>query len=231
MYGVWEKAGRIIRLSHTFKRQLPPSLNGKSIKASRHRRMASEPLTKEEAKLLINAIGKGFRGARDKAYLSLLYRCGLRNNECRMLDFSDIRSDGEYYSENWTVRIRHPKGVKRGAKPRELGLDKKTKKLVSEWINVRGSEDGPLFLTTKGKRIDTSHFRRKIKKLGAKAGIARRVHPHALRHTFARTLNDEGHSVRLIQLALGHSNLNTTATYLQGLGDPETIALTKERDW
>lgn len=188
--------------------------------------MGSEPLTPDEAAALLDAIGGGFTGTRDRAYLCLLYRCGLRNNECRMLDIEDIRE-----GTPWTVRVRHPKGEARGARPRELGLDEGTRAIVGEWIKIRGTRPGPLFITSKGTRLDTSHFRRKVKWLGQKAGITRRVHPHALRHTFARTLHDEGASVRLIQLALGHQNMGTTEKYLQGLGDPETIALTSERDW
>jgi integrase len=189
--------------------------------------MASEPLTKDEAKRLIDAIGFGFAGIRDRAYLAILYRCGLRNNECRMLDIQDIRTD----LEPWTLRVRSPKGVARGVKPRELGIDKGVRGHLEVWLRVRGLAAGPLFQTRCGNRVDTSHFRRKVKVLAKSAGIIRRVHPHALRHTFARTLNDEGVSVRLIQLGLGHSNLNTTATYLQSLGDPEVIDLTSKREW
>jgi site-specific recombinase XerC len=189
--------------------------------------MSSEPLTKDEARRLIDAVGYGFAGIRDRAYMSILYRCGLRNNECRMLDIEDLRMD----SEPWTVRVRHPKGVAKGALPRELGVDSVTRGHIEPWLQVRGLAAGPLFITRCGNRIDTSHFRRKIKVLAKSAGIIRRVHPHALRHTFARTLNDEGVSVRLIQLGLGHSNLNTTATYLQSLGDPEVIDLTSKRKW
>ena len=189
--------------------------------------MASEPLTKEEAKRLLDAVGWGFAGTRDRAYLAILYRCGLRNNECRMLDIEDLKMDGE----PWTLRVRHPKGVDRGAPPRELGIDAGTREYLQLWLRVRGNAAGPLFATSTGRRVDTSHFRRKIKVLAKSAGIIRRVHPHALRHTFARTLHDEGVSVRLIQLGLGHARLNTTATYLQSLGDKEVIDLTSEREW
>jgi len=185
-----------------------------------------EPLTKEEAKKLIRACNGGYTGFRDKAYLSLLYRCGLRNNECRMLDIEDLRAEGD-----WSIRVRYPKGVANGAKPRSVGIDQGTREHLETWLAFRGTAPGPLFMTTKGKRLDTSHFRRKVKILSKAAGITRRVHPHALRHTFARTMHDEGVSMRLIQLALGHSRLDTTATYLQSLGDPEVIATTAGREW
>ena len=190
--------------------------------------MASEPLTPQEAKRLVDAVGGGYVGCRDRAYLALLYRCGFRNNEVRMLDLDDVRRE----LEPWTVRTRSPKGIASGrAKPRELGIDPGTQATLERWLSLRGNAAGPLFTTSRGKRLDTSHLRRKIKTLAKSAGITRRVHVHALRHTFARGLNDEGVSVRLIQLALGHSNLNTTAVYLQSLGDPEVIAVTSTREW
>lgn len=189
--------------------------------------MASEPLTAPEAARLIGAVGGGFSGMRDRAYLALLYRCGLRNNECRMLDLHDLRMDGE----PWSVRVRSPKGVGRGVKPREIGIDSLTRGHLEGWLRVRGHSAGILFQTRTGNRVHTSHFRRKVAWLAKAACITRRVHPHALRHTFARGLNDEGVSMRVIQLALGHSQLNTTAIYLSSLGDPEVIAATSDREW
>lgn len=187
-----------------------------------------DPLTPDEAKALIEATGRhGFIAARDRAFLSLLYRCGLRNNEARMLDMHDIRDD----RDPWTVRVRYPKGWENGKPPRELGIDQGTKAHLREWLAWRGTKVGPLFVTTKGGRIHTSHYRRRIKWLGERAGIRRRVHPHVLRHTFARTLMDEGVPIRLIQEALGHSSLATTEKYLQGIGAPEVVAMTSERDW
>ncbi len=188
----------------------------------------SEALTPDEAKRLLAAVGGGFVGLRDRAYLALLFRCGLRNNEARMLELDDLHRD----REPWSARVRFPKGIQSGrGKPREIGVDRRTRELLEAWLKVRGDAAGPLFWTSRARRLDTSHLRRKIKLLGKAAGITRRVHPHALRHAFARSLNDEGVSMRLIQLALGHAKLNTTEVYLRSLGDPEVIAATSEREW
>lgn len=184
-----------------------------------------EPLTGDEMKRLYRAFGKTPTGVRDRAFVSLLHGCGLRINECRMLDFDDLRQS----DEGWSVRVRHPKGAGRGAPPREIGINASTLGMLTPWLKVRGNEPGPLFHTRNGKRMDASHFRRRLPQAAKSAGIARRVHPHSLRHTFARELNDEGINMRLIQLALGHANLNTTAIYLQSLGDPEVIAMTGGR--
>ena len=188
----------------------------------------SEALTSGEARRIIDAVGGGFVGLRDRAYLALLFRCGLRNNEAIMLDLDDLHRD----REPWSIRVRFPKGIASGrGKLREIGIDSPTQAILELWLAIRGNAAGPLFYTSTKKRIDTSYLRRKVKVLGKAAGITRRVHPHAFRHAFARGLNDEGVSIRLIQLALGHRALNTTAIYLQSLGDPEVIAATSKREW
>jgi integrase/recombinase XerD len=55
------------------------------------------------------------------------------------------------------------------------------------------------------------------------------VHPHAFRHTFARELYDEGVGILEIMLALGHSSVKTTQTYLQSIGANEVISVTSAR--
>ena len=55
---------------------------------------------------------------------------------------------------------------------------------------------------------------RACQKAARKAGIAKAVHPHSLRHAFATHLLDAGVNLRTIQILLGHANLETTARYL-----------------
>jgi len=186
----------------------------------------SEPLKTSEATALLEKLGGTVTGVRDKAYLCVLYRCGLRNNECRMLDLNDYHQEGN----DWFLRVRHVKNASRGAKPRSVGVDPRTRDCLGLWLAIRGETPGPLFRTSTGRRMDTSHFRRKLPQLAKAAGIERKVSPHCLRHTFAHELNEEGVSMRLIQILLGHSDLGTTAVYLAGLGDPEAIATTARRN-
>jgi site-specific recombinase XerD len=67
--------------------------------------------------------------------------------------------------------------------------------------------------------------------LAKRAGLERRIHPHALRHTFARELYDEGVGIREIQVALGHRSLATTETYLRSIGATRAVEVTIERVW
>lgn len=187
-----------------------------------------EPLEHDEAVALLRACGTSWAGVRDRAYIAVLYRCGLRNNEARMLDFSDLHRTEQGSGKVWQIRVRHQKGK---TSHRVLGVDRGCQAMLEQWIELRGEDPGPLFRTKQGNRIDTSHLRQKLPKLAAIAGIQRRVHPHCLRHTFARGLSDRGINMRIIQLALGHSKLNTTQEYLHHLGDADVVEVTGEGEW
>lgn len=195
--------------------------------------MPTDPLTREEAKRLVEMageIGTEWTAPRDQAAFAVLYRCGVRSEEATRLEVSDIRET----DRGWALRVRFPKGGKRSRRPtppREVGLDDGTRAILDVWLKVRGSRPGPLFCTEDGGRLGTNHWRRKIKSVARGAQIEKRVHCHGLRHTYARMLHDEGVSVALISKALGHRNLATTAEYLGSLGSPEVVEATAGREW
>jgi len=186
-----------------------------------------QPLTKKQARALVDSAGQGADGLRNRALLVLMYRAGLRVSEaCRQ------------HAADWTpaangaavVRVTHPKGEGTWGVHRSIGLDPTAAALVGEWLEIRPANGPAMFPTSSGRPVHPSHIRRLLRSLAAANGLERRVHPHCLRHTFARELYDENKRIREIQLALGHSSLATTETYLISIGATEAVAATIKRE-
>ena len=191
------------------------------------RRFPPHPLTSDEAARLVEACGGGVAGRRNRALVTLLYRAGLRSAEACSLRLEDVgRRPG-----GMTVRVHKPKGAGRGKPPRELGLDPKAAAILEAYLEQRGAGPGPLFPSRSGDELHPSYLRQLLPRLARRAGIGRRVHPHALRHTFARELYDEGVPIVEIMLALRHDNLGTTQKYLRSVGASEVVSRTQRRVW
>jgi site-specific recombinase XerD len=92
---------------------------------------------------------------------------------------------------------------------------------------------GPLFCVidgaTRGRRWTATAARGEMPDLAAAAGVRRRFAPHQLRHAHAVELAREGVAVNIIQRQLGHTDLGTTSTYLQGIDPSEIIAAITSR--
>lgn len=144
---------------------------------------------------------------RDHAMLSIFATLGLRRNELRMLDRSDIRWDTD------ELVVRHAKGGKQRLLPLEP-----VKTSLERWLGQREQADTEaIFLTRVGTRISNRHIRSLVKRYGHEAGVGLQIpqglHPHALRHTVATTMLKAGVDLRVIQEFLGHSSPAVTAFY------------------
>lgn len=87
-----------------------------------------------------------------------------------------------------------------------------------------GTGRHPLFSTLKGEPLWDSYVRTLCKRLAAKAGIEKRVHPHGLRHGWALAQVQNGTSLNAIQQLLGHRSLHTTSVYLQHIAPAAAVA-------
>lgn len=92
----------------------------------------------------------------------------------------------------------------------------------------------PLFCTISkgenfGTSIDSSYIRRLLPRLAQRAGIERRVHPHALRHSLASALAMEGKPLPTITAQLGHSSTAMTDRYLAKIAPADLVVQIRDR--
>ncbi len=148
-------------------------------------------------------------GCRDRAMLELMYAAGLRVSETTGLKVGDIQAQVGLL----TV---HGKGTKQRLVPvHQTALERLSaylagargrllKTTAREEVFVNRSGGAPLSRMT---------VLRIVRKYAERAGIAGRVTPHTLRHTFATHLLEGGADLRSVQLLLGHADIGTTEVY------------------
>jgi site-specific recombinase XerD len=173
----------------------PAHVPDASFAPRRGRRLPQAPKAEELDAILE---GLGFDGPlaiRNVALIELVYSAGLRSQEAIDLDLGDVDFEQE------AVRVRG-----KGGKERVVPLGEEAAHLLARYLQdarpqlARGAENA-LFLSVRGRRLDTSTLRRLL------------PHPHRLRHAFATHLLEGGADLRVIQELLGHSSLSTTQVY------------------
>jgi site-specific recombinase XerD len=154
-----------------------------------------------------------------------MYRAGLRVSEALELMPKDLD-----INDGW-LRVLHGKGDH----SRLVGLDTGALAVLQVWLDRRAALGlngrQPIFCTLKGKPLKTGYVRTLLPRLARKAGIERRVHPHALRHSFSFELAGEGVPMHQIQAQLGHSCLSTTSRYISHLNPTAVVATMRAREW
>jgi integrase/recombinase XerC len=157
----------------------------------------------DEATTLVNARALGGAARdRDVAILELLYATGLRVSELTALDLEAVDRAER------TVRV-----LGKGRKERIVPYGASAARALERYLAPRAARRGPLFANGRGGRLTDRSVRNVVRRAARAAGVARRVTPHTLRHTFATHLLDAGADLRAIQELLGHSRLSTTQRY------------------
>ena len=173
-----------------------------------------EPLSPAEARALLQAAGQTRSrtiSVRNQALVVTLWRAGLRVSEALALKPSDVDAD------TCTIRVLRGKG----SKSRTVGMDPEAFAVLGRWLDrrrdLRIDARLPLFCTLTGDPLDDRYVRTALRRAADRAGIAKRVHPHGLRHTMAVELVREGVPLPEIQDQLGHASLDGTSHYIRSL--------------
>jgi integrase/recombinase XerD len=181
-----------------------PDLARKLIRTA-HPRNLPVVLSPDEVTRLLNAT----TCLKHQAALSVAYGAGLRVAEVAALKVTDVDS------ERMLLRVERGKG----GRYRNAILPADLLTLLREWWKVGRQQgvmhpQGWLFPGQNAtKPISTRHLHRIVVEAALAAEITKRVGPHTLRHSFATHLLEDGVDIRVIQVLLGHSKLETTSLY------------------
>ena len=145
-------------------------------------------------------------GARDEALFTLLYGAGLRIDEALSLNVSDWPQD------------RFLRVTGKGRKERQVPLLPLVRRAVEYYLDVRpfaAVGDSPLFVGARGARLNQGVAQKSMRVVRKSLGLPENATPHALRHSFATHLLQNGANLREIQELLGHASLSTTQRYTE----------------
>jgi integrase/recombinase XerC len=159
----------------------------------------------DQVTTLVEAPKDGDKQApRDRAILEMLYSCGLRVSELTGLAIGDLDLAGGM------VRV-----LGKGGKERIVPVGSRAVEAIRIYLEGRGelAGSGPLFLNTRGQRINRRSVARIIDLHVLRIAAFKRISPHILRHTFATHMLEGGADLRAIQELLGHASLSTTQKY------------------
>lgn len=183
----------------------------------RQSRRLPDTLAVDEVDRLLEAASAG--GVRDRALLELLYAAGLRVSEAIGLDREDLSIEGAF------VRV-----IGKGDRERLVPIGEVSIDHLGAWLDgprgellarhhVESVRGGPLFLGDRGRRLARQQAWSAVTHAAERAGLAARVSPHTLRHSFATHLLEGGADLRVVQELLGHASISTTQLYTHLTGE------------
>lgn len=172
---------------------------------ARDRRRLPTVLSADELRRLFEVVA---HHPRHKALLMTLYGAGLRISEALELKPADIDS------QRMLIHVRGGKGNK----DRMVKLSPQLLAALRDSWRSRPANDPGIWLFPQvghpDRAMESGTAQRMVTRAARRAGIAKRVTPHTLRHSYATHLLDAGVDLRTIQLLLGHTNLKTTSLYM-----------------
>jgi integrase/recombinase XerC len=152
------------------------------------------------------AFGEDYEGQRDRMILELLYATGMRRAELLQLRVEDV-----------DLRQKRLLVHGKGKRERLLPISQNLAGQLEAFCRLReaqfGRSDGPVFLTVKGRPMYPKLVYNIVKKYLSIVSSGEARGPHALRHSFATHLSENGAELNAIKTLLGHSSLASTQVY------------------
>jgi len=180
-----------------------------SLSAPRRGRKLPQVLTRGEVdRLLSQPRGTDPPALRDRALLELLYACGLRASEAIGLELGDVDIE---------ERVLRARG--KGSKERLVPIGQAAVGALRVYLErgrpalVKGRPELHLFVNFRGGQLTRQGLYKIVRRHATTAGLADRMSPHTLRHTFATHLLAGGCDLRSVQEMLGHADVSTTQLY------------------
>lgn len=163
-------------------------------------------LSPDEAVQLVTMEGDDTLTLRDRALFELAYSSGLRVSELAGLDLTSLDlATGE-------VRV-----WGKGSKERIVPVGAPALSALEVWLQERRAmavrDSNALFVSRSGRRLAARAIQQRLAGWALKRGLARHVHPHMLRHSFASHLLQSSGDLRAVQELLGHASIASTQVY------------------
>lgn len=176
-----------------------------NVRSPKQPRKLPRPLEEIQAfRLLENMPDDTWTERRDKALFTLLYGCGLRIDEALTLNIEDLPRDG-------FLRV-----TGKGNKERQVPVLSQIEPVLENYRKSCPYPEEParaFFLGAKGKRLNQGVAQKTMRDLRKTLNLPETATPHALRHSFATHLLQNGANLREIQELLGHASLKSTQRY------------------
>jgi len=179
----------------------------------RWKRLPKALTGKEIESLLVPETPETPQGLCDEALLELAYASGLRLSELRTVRLEQLHLEAGFINV-----------VGKGNKERVVPVGRKAVAALERYLEagrprlVTARSPAAVFLTRRGTPFAPVTLWLRIKQRVRRAGIARNVTPHMLRHSFATHLLEHGADLRVIQELLGHASISTTEVYTHVTG-------------
>ena len=180
----------------------------------RWKRLPKALSTAEIDQLLAPEIPETPQSLCDQAVIELAYASGLRLSELRNIRLEQL------HLESGFINV-----IGKGNKERVVPLGRAAVQALQHYLDagrpklVTSRSPAAVFLSKRGTPFAAVTLWLRIKNRVRRAGIARNITPHMLRHSFATHLLEHGADLRVIQELLGHASISTTEVYTHVTGN------------